>query len=122
MLPLAQELVDNIRAPGKGASMYSSDVVRAYRQLPLHLADCPLIYFSEDGRYFMDASLPFGMKLVVASGKDVTPICATRINNRGSHILNYIDDFLGGRQFQGSGPGTFQPTPSHPPCTWFSGG
>ena len=97
-VPLAQHLADNIRRAGKGALMYSCNVAIAYQQLPLNPADWPLICFSDRGRYYIDASLPFGMRWVADSCQDAMAIIASHLNSRGAHILNYINDFGEGRE------------------------
>ena len=51
-----------IRQAGKGCYMYATDVARAYRHLPLDAADWPLICFLFEGRYYIDISLPFGLR------------------------------------------------------------
>ena len=43
------DFVEHIRRAGKWAWLYSTDIARAYRQLPLGPLDWPLICFTEGG-------------------------------------------------------------------------
>ena len=61
-LYMAEDLCGLIRKAGRGCSLYSIDVARAYRQLPLDPADWPLVCFSFDGSFVVDISLPFGLR------------------------------------------------------------
>ena len=57
-LPSAMDFASLIRRAGRGAWLFICDVSRA----PLDLADWPLMCFQQGGRYFMDASMPFGLR------------------------------------------------------------
>ena len=61
-LPSASNYCDLIRKDGRGCYLYATDVARAYRQLRLDPADWPLICFQFEGRYFIDISLPIGLR------------------------------------------------------------
>ena len=41
--------------------MFSYDIFRAYKQLPLDPADWPLVYLKVSDSYYVDMSLPFGL-------------------------------------------------------------
>ena len=58
--------VDDIAASvlklGRGALLAKSDIKHAYRQIPVHPQDRVLLGLQWQGRYFMDATLPFGLR------------------------------------------------------------
>ena len=92
-LPSAGDYCDLIRKAGRGCYLYATDVARAYRQLPLDPADWPLICFQFEGRYFVDISLPFGLRWAASHCQDVTSLVAAELWRQGLTLLNYIDDF-----------------------------
>ena len=59
-----EDLCSLIHKAGRGCYMYSMDIARAYRQLPLDPGDWPLVCFNFDGTFFADISLPFGLRWV----------------------------------------------------------
>ena len=94
-LPSAQDFCDLIHTTGKGCYLYSADVARAYRQLPLDPGDWPLVCFTFKRTYYTDISLHFGLRWAVAHCQDVTSLITRDLNSQGVTILSYIDDFRG---------------------------
>ena len=92
-LPSAQDLCDVICTAGKGYYLYSLDVPRAYRQLPLDHGDWPLVCYNFQGAYYTDISLPFGLRWAAAHYQDVTSVITRELNRKGAAVLSYIDDF-----------------------------
>ena len=86
-----------IREAGKGAWLFSCDMSRAYHQLPRDPVDWPLVCFHEGGTFFfMDASLPFGLRWLAASYQDTTSIITSHFKSQGFSLLNDNDDFVWG--------------------------
>ena len=48
-LPMAPELISLIKMTGKGCYLYSCDISRAYRKLPLDPCDWPLVCLKVQG-------------------------------------------------------------------------
>ena len=94
-LPSSQDMCVLMHKTGKGCCLYSADVARAYRQLPLDPADWPLVCFTFQGSYYTDISPPFRLCWVVSHCQDLTGIITRYLNRGGSSILSYIDDFWG---------------------------
>ena len=94
-LPTAQDFCDLIRTAGKGCYLYSADVARAYRQLPLDPMDWPLVCFNVNGVYYTNISLPFGLRWAAAHCQDVTSLVTRELNHGGATVLSYINDFGG---------------------------
>ena len=86
---------DLICSAGKGCFLYSADVARAYRQLPLDPGDWPLVCFNFQGAYYTDISLPFGIRWAAAHCQSVTSLITSELNRKGAAVLSYIDNFGG---------------------------
>jgi hypothetical protein len=80
---------------GRGAYMYSTDVARAFRQLPECPADWPLTGCCTPDGYFIDISLPFGLRWAAACCQWVTNVVSHILQRHDLPVLNYIDDFGG---------------------------
>lgn len=90
------DAMDAIRRLGKGCFLIKLDVEAAYKQIPVRFEDWPLLMFKWEGQYYIDATLPMGLK----------PSCliweyyATALEwifRRCAGIevvVHYIDDFL----------------------------
>ena len=50
---------------GRGAILAKPDIQRAYHNVPVHPEDRPLLGMEWDGQVFVDAVLPFGLRLAV---------------------------------------------------------
>ena len=96
-LPSAQDMATLICRVGNYILIraHFSTVVmsHAYKQLPLDPADWYLLFSGVC--VFRYVTLPFGNSWAAASCQDTTPLVTNHLNNRGLHILNYIDDFGG---------------------------
>ena len=140
-LPSAADFCDLIRQAGRGCCLYAIDVPRAYHQLPLDLADWPLICFCFEGRLYIDVSLPFGLRWAASHCQDVTNIVSRELRGRSLSLFNSIDDFGSVASSWSTADSQFFPTPKslgqarssgssiatslpHPPrswCGWGSG-
>ena len=94
-LPSAQDFFYLICTAGKGCYLYSADMARAYRQLPLDPGDWPLVCINFEGAYYTDISLPFGLRWAAAHCQDVTSLITRELNSQVATVLSYIDDFRG---------------------------
>ena len=89
-LPSAHDLASLNCCVSRGAYLYSADMVRAYRQLPLDPADC----FQFEGRFFTDVSLSFGLRWAASHCQEVISLITRELGRQGPPQL-YIDDFGG---------------------------
>ena len=89
------DLCELIRKADRGCYLYATDVVRAYRQLPLDPGDWPLACFQFEGRYYIDVSLPFGLRSASSHCQDITNCVTRELGMQGFTLPNYIDDFWG---------------------------
>ena len=65
-LPTREDLCQRMREAGKGCYLFSMDVARAYRQLPLDACDYCLTCIKAPSGYYVEISLPFGMRWAAA--------------------------------------------------------
>ena len=98
-LPSTSDFCDLIRKAGRVSFLFATDVARAYRQLPLNPKDWPLVCFTFEGWFYVDISLPFGLRWAASHCQDATNLVARELRKRGISLHNYIDNFLGGRIF-----------------------
>ena len=75
--------------------MAKSDVKHAYRQIPVHPADRPLLGMFWQGTFYIDAVLPFGLRSAPLLFSAVADALEWIVRQRGvDHIFHYIDDFV----------------------------
>ena len=70
--PSDSDFCDLLRKAGMGCFLFARDVARAYRQLPHDPRDWPLICFTFEGQFFVDISLPFGLRWAAPHCQDAT--------------------------------------------------
>ena len=88
-LPSASDFCDIIRKAERGCYLYATDMARAYRQLPLDPADWLLICFLFEGRYFIDISLPFGLRWAASHCQDVTNLVSMELRRPNPPQLHW---------------------------------
>lgn len=80
---------------GRGALLAKSDVKNAYRQVPVHPDDRWLLGMQWQGRTYVDAALPFGLRSAPLIFTAIADALEWIVRQRGvSHIYHYIDDFI----------------------------
>ena len=86
------DLSDLICKAGQVCFLFSADVARAQSQLPIDLADRPVVCFAFEGSYYTNVSLPLGLCWVAAHCQ-VTSMITRKLTKQGTNVLSYIDDF-----------------------------
>ena len=87
--------VELIRRRGKGCLMAKLDLQSAYRQVPVHPDDQPLLCIEWQGVVYVDRALPFGLRsapklfTAVADGLSWALACEGL-----SDFIHYLDDFF----------------------------
>ena len=80
---------------GAGSLLAKIDIESAYRLVPVHPDDRPLLGVEWSGRIYCDAMLPFGLR---SSAKIFTALADALewiVSQRGVlHIAHYLDDFV----------------------------
>ena len=84
-----------IRALGRDTQMVKLDLKDAYRIIPIHPADYPLLGTRWHGRIYIDRALPFGLRSAPKIFSAVADVIAWVLFSRGiQQQLHYLDDFL----------------------------
>lgn len=89
------DLATRIVQLGSGCLLYKLDLHRAYRQLRLCPADYFLtgIYWKDS--FYLDISIPFGLRTGALACQRTTDAVAYIFKTRGYQVYNYLDDFAG---------------------------
>ena len=88
-------IAQTVLSLGRGCLLAKTDVKSAYRQVPVHPQDRCLLGMRWLGRYFVDATLPFGLRsapLIFSAVADALEWVVRQAGVR--HIYHYIDDFV----------------------------
>ena len=80
---------------GQGTTLVKLDLKDAYRIVPVHPDDHPLLGISWEGLTYVDRSLPFGLRSAPKIFTAVADMLAWAIHCEGvRYVLHYLDDFL----------------------------
>ena len=80
---------------GPGALLAKADIKAAYRLVPVHPEDRPLLGMQWQGQYFIDARLPFGLRsapIIFTAVADALEWCVRQRGVVG--IDHYLDDYI----------------------------
>ena len=84
-----------IRSLGRDTLLIKLDIKDAYRIVPVHPADYPLLGISWRDQVYIDRALPFGLRSAPKLFNAVADFIAWVLVNQGiNHLLHYLDDFL----------------------------
>ena len=72
---------------GQGALMTKVDIEAAYRLVPVHIHDRPLLGMEWKGQIFADPMLPFGLQRHSRCAGVVSEVTGI------THVFHYLDDF-----------------------------
>ena len=88
---------------GPGAQLAKLDICRAYRIVPVHPQDRPLLGMSWRDQCYIDTTLPFGLRSAPKIFSALADALLWAMYQNGvQHALHYLDDFL----FAGEPDGT----------------
>lgn len=80
---------------GSGTLMAKIDISNAYRNIPVHPQDRPLLGMQWKGRIFVDTVLPFGLRSAPKIFATIADCLEWILFQEGvSHCIHYLDDFL----------------------------
>ena len=84
-----------IQQMGRGSHLVKVDLKNAYRMVPIHPDEKPLLGVCWNGNVYVDHALPFGLCLAPKIFSAVADAVAWSLFIRGIKIqLHYLDDFL----------------------------
>ena len=80
---------------GKGALLAKLDVKSAYRLLPVHPLDRPLLGIEWEGSLFVDGMLPFGLRSAPKIFSAVADALEWILRKQGVQFIDhYLDDYI----------------------------
>ena len=75
-------VISGIVSLGRGALMAKMDIQQAYRNIPVHPGDRPLLGMHWKGSVFMDAALPFGLRSA--------PLIFSAVADAAQHVMEQM--------------------------------
>ena len=89
------DAVSFIRHLGGGCLLAKLDLMEAYRAVPVHPSDQPLLAVKWDDTVYIDRALPFGLRSAPKIFSALTDGMLWILHSRGVQFaLHYLDDFL----------------------------
>ena len=80
---------------GRGTLLAKLDIKSAYRLVPVHPGDRPLLGFEWHGECYVDGMLPFGLRSAPKIFTAVADALEWIVRRKGvQHIDHYLDDFI----------------------------
>ena len=81
---------------GRGARLAKLDIAHAYRNVPIHPQDRPLLGMEwEGGKLYIDTVLPFGLRSAPKVFSALADSLEWILTHQGvTHCIHYLDDFL----------------------------
>ncbi len=86
--------VDRVLAHGRSTHLAKFDIESAYRIVPVHPDDRPLLGMEWKGRVYVDKTLPFGLRSAPKIFSAVADAMQWLLEQRGVEVLHYLDDFM----------------------------
>ena len=90
-------VISHLQTAGIGALMFKVDLKHAFRLVPVHPDDWPLLGMEFDGQYYVDKVLPFGLRSSPKLfNRLADALCWIMRNCYGvSTLEHYLDDYIG---------------------------
>ena len=83
-----------ILATGRGALLAKVDLESAYRMVPVHSDDRPLLGMTWRGSLLVDTALPFGLRSAPKIFNTVADCLQWILREQGVTVIHYLDDYL----------------------------
>ena len=84
-----------VLSAGRGAFLVKADIKEAYRMLPIHPHDQPLLGVQWRGITYTDSALPFGLRSAPKIFSAVADALQWILVQKGvNNLLHYLDDFI----------------------------
>jgi hypothetical protein len=88
-------VLDEIRKQGTDARMSIIDIKSAFRHVPIHPDDIPLMGFEWEGKYYFERALPFGLRSSPGIYDRLARALVYIAQQRGVYaLLYYVDDHI----------------------------
>ena len=93
--PSVDLAIQQIRRMGEGALLSKLDIKEAYRIVPVHPEDWPLLGMCWKGNYYVDTRLPFGLRSAPKLFTALADAAQWLIREAGVEcVIHYLDDYL----------------------------
>ena len=90
-----EDIVKKVRRLGRGAILAKVDLKEAYRMVPVHPQDRPLLGMEWEGQVYVDTALPFGLRSAPKIFNAVADALQWIARHRGAGEMDhYLDDFI----------------------------
>ena len=90
-----QDVAKAILSMGKGTLLAKIDVKSAYRIVPVHPQDRPLLGMKFKGKHYADATLPFGLRSAPKIFTALADALLWILKAHGiSQVMHYLDDYI----------------------------
>ena len=91
------EVIRMVREEGPGSYLFKIDIKSAFRLIPIHPDDFPLLGMEFQGKYYIDKCLPFGLSVSCSIFEKFSTFLEWIIKQSTSskQIIHYLDDFCG---------------------------
>ena len=89
------DIVEQVLALGKGAQLAKMDIESAFRTVPVHPNDCPLLGMKWKDQLYIDQTLPFGLRSAPKIFNSIADALKWIVKTRGAKLTyHYLDDFI----------------------------
>lgn len=90
------QAISMIQENGKGALLCKMDLSSAFRLLPIHPSDFPLLGICFQEKYYFDRCMPFGCSIACSSFEKFSSFLHWLVAQKSQNynIIHYLDDFL----------------------------
>ena len=89
------DVVNCILVLGRGSLMAKMDIKQAYRNIPVHPENQPLLGVKWTGEYLIDKALPFGLRSAPLIFTAVADVLQWMMQEKGAVLVyHYLDDFI----------------------------
>lgn len=93
--PRLQDIMCHIASLGEGTTLNIADIKSAFKHVPVHPSDVPLLGFEWQGKYYFEATLPFGLRSSPGLYDQLAEALTWILHNMGVHaFFRFVDDFL----------------------------
>lgn len=93
-LPTVADTVDQIESMGFRTMLGTIDIERAYRNIPVCPLDLPLLGIRVGGKFFIDASMPFGARNSSLNMQLIAQFIVRCLQACGINCQMYLDDMV----------------------------
>ena len=89
------DVIDHIVESGRGTELAKMDIASAYRMVPVHPGDRPLLAVQWAGQIYFDTRLPFGLRSAPKIFSAIADALQWVFQQKGvTWVAHYLDDYI----------------------------